>query len=66
MPAADVTKYLGNYVNSRGTHTSTIEDRRNKGWGKVATIMGILGEVAMGTHRVEAGLLLRKAILHSM
>merc|ERR1711989_283291 len=33
--------------------------------GTVATIMGILGEVAMGTHRVEAGLLLRKAILHS-
>ena len=65
MPATDVTKYLGNYVNSKGTHTSTIEDRRNKGWGKVATIMGILGEVAMGTHRVEAGLLLRKAILHS-
>ena len=65
MPATDVTKYLGNYVNSKGTHTATIEDRRNKGWGKVATIMGILGEVAMGTHRVEAGLLLRKAILHS-
>ena len=59
MPATDVTKYLGNYVNSKGTHTSTIEDRRNKGWGKVATIMGILGEVAMGTQR------LRKAILHS-
>ena len=65
MPATAVTKYLGNYVNSKGTHTTTIEERRNKGWGKVATIMGILGEVAMGTHKIEAGLLLRKAILHS-
>ena len=27
--------------------------------------MGILAEVGMGTHRVEAGLLLRKAFLHS-
>ena len=27
--------------------------------------MGILAEVGMGAHRVEAGLLLRKAVLHS-
>ena len=41
----------------------TLEDRRNKGWVKVATIKGILKQVEMGTHRVEVGLLLRKAIL---
>ena len=40
-----------------------IEDRRNQGWGKIATIMGILSEVDMGVHKLEVGLLLRKAIL---
>ena len=65
MPVTDATKYIGNQVTSSGTQKSTIEDRRNKGWGKVATIMGILAEVGMGAHRVEAGLLLRKAVLHS-
>ena len=65
MPVESVTKYLGNYVTSKGTNAATIEDRRNKGWGKVATIIGILGEVGMGVHRVQAGLLLRKAVLHT-
>ena len=65
MPVTNATKYIGNYVTSTGTNKATIEDRRNKGWGKVASIMGILGEVGVGPHRVEAGLLLRKAILHS-
>ena len=65
MPSTNVTKYVGNYVTSTGTNKTTIEDRRNKGWGKVASIMGMLEEVGVGPHRVEAGLLLRKAILHS-
>ena len=59
------TKYLGNIVSSKGGNRATIEDRRNKGWGKIATIMGIIGEVDMGSHRMEVGLLLRKAILTS-
>ena len=40
-----------------------IEDRRNQGWGKISTIMGILSTVDMGVHKVEAGLMLRQAIL---
>ena len=59
MPSTNVTKYVGNYVTSTGTNKTTIEDRRNKGWGKVASIMGMLEEVGVGPHRVEAGLLLR-------
>jgi hypothetical protein len=43
--------------------TATIEDRLNKGWGKVAAILGIIQEVDMGSRRLEVGLLLRKAIL---
>ena len=56
-------KYLGNIVSSHGGITETIEDRRNKGWGKVSSILGILSEVDLGNRRVEVGLLLRKAIL---
>ena len=39
-----------------------IKDRRNIGWGKIATIMGILSVVDMGVHKVEVGLMLRQAI----
>ena len=56
-------KYLGNYLSSSGGVKDTIEERRKKGWGRVSQILGILGEVDMGGHRMEAGLLLRKAIL---
>ena len=33
-------KYLGNIVTTNGGNQATIEDRRNRGWGKVAQIMG--------------------------
>ena len=56
-------KYLGNFVSSSGGVHDTVEDRRSKGWGKVAAIEGILSAVDLGDHRVEVGLLLRKAIL---
>jgi hypothetical protein len=63
MKISDSAKYLGNFVTSRGGVRDTVEDRRNKGWGKVATIKGLLSEVDLGDNRVEVGLLLRKAIL---
>ena len=63
MHNADKAKYLGNYLSSYGGVKDTIEDRRNKGWGKESQILGILGEVDIGGHRMEAGLLLREAIL---
>ena len=59
------SKYLGNVLTSAGGVRDTIEDRQNKGWGKVAQILGILGEVPLGQYRIEVGLLLRKAILTS-
>ena len=58
-----LTKYLGNILSTRGGLSETIEDRRGKGWGNIATIMGILSAVDMGVHRVEAGLMLRQDIL---
>ena len=63
MHEVDGAKYLGNILSSTGSNRDTIEDRRKKGWGKVSQILGILGEVDMGGHRMEAGLILRKAIL---
>ena len=63
MHEVSKTKYLGNILSSTGGVRDTIEDRRSKGWGKVSQILGILGEVDMGDRRMEAGLLLRKAIL---
>ena len=63
MKEVTSAKYLGNFVSSSGGVQATVEDRRSKGWGKVATIEGILSAVDLGDHRVEVGLLLRKAIL---
>ena len=65
MLEATSVKYLGNIVSSHGGVLETIEDRRNKGWGKVSTILGILSEVDLGNRRVEVGLQLRKALLVS-
>ena len=56
-------KYLGNMLSTEDGLNATIEDRRSKGWGKIASIMGILSEVDMGVHKLEAGLKLREAIL---
>jgi hypothetical protein len=63
MDKKQSTKYLGNILSTRGGISDNIEDRRGIGWGKISTIMGILGSVDMGIHKLEAGLLLRQAIL---
>ena len=65
MEKKESNKYLGTILSSKGGLSDMIEDRRNQGWGKISTIMGILREVDMGVHRLEVGLLLRKAILIS-
>ena len=52
MSKSVAVKYLGNIVTSQGGVTATIEDRRNKGWGKVATILGIQQVVDMGRRRL--------------
>ena len=63
MMKKQVAKYLGNILSTEGGINETIEDRRNKGWGRIASILVILSEVDMGAHRLEAGLRLREAIL---
>jgi hypothetical protein len=63
MKQVSSTKYLGNILSTSGGINNMVEDRRSQGWGKIATIMGILSEVDMGVHKVEVGLMLRQAIL---
>ena len=63
MKQSTCTKYLGNFITSEGGHKATVEDRRNKGWGKVAQVKAILQEGPFASHRVEAGLLLRRSVL---
>ena len=63
MQEVEKAKYLGNFLLSSGGVQETIQYRRNKGWGKVGQILGIQGKVDIGGNRIEAGLLLRKAIL---
>ena len=65
MDQKERTRYLGNIISSKGGLSEMIDDRRNQGWGKISTIMGILSEVDMGVHKLEVGLLLREAILIS-
>ena len=65
MACLGSTKYLGNILSTNGGQDDNIEDRRCKGWGKISTIMGILSEIDMGVHKLEAGLILRQAILIS-
>ena len=57
MHDARSLKCFGNILTAAGGVRETITDRRNKGWGKVAQILGILGEVPLGQCRIEVSLL---------
>ena len=45
MKGAPTVKYLGEIISEKGTAKDNIENRRNKGWGKIAEIVGILSEI---------------------
>jgi hypothetical protein len=62
MNVVNSQKYLGDIISSSGTLRDTIEDRRNKGWGKLSEISGILSEMP-DMRKVEVGLNLRMAKL---
>ena len=63
MDDSEKEKYLGDFIDSSGTITSTIEDRKYKGYAMAAEIISILDEIPLGQHRMEIGLLLRQAML---
>ena len=62
MKGAPTVKYIGDVISEKGTAKDNIENRRNKGWGKIAEIVGILSEMP-DQLRVVVGLKLRAARL---
>ena len=56
-------KYLGDIIDNTGKIRSTIEDRKNKGYGMVAEILAIINEIPLGQYKMESGLILRQAML---
>ena len=42
MKEVSSVRYLGDIIAAAGGARESIEDRRNKGWGKLADISGIL------------------------
>ena len=56
-------KYLRDLINSTGSISSTIEERKNKGYAIVAEIIAILDEIPLGRYKMEIGLKLRQAML---
>ena len=63
MKESKQEKYLGDLINTSGTHRNTIEDRKNKGYGIVNEIIAILDEIPLGRFKMEIGLKLRQAML---
>ena len=62
MKRVDTVRYLGDVVSASGSMRPCVEDRRDKGWGKVAEITGILSEMPK-IRQIEIGLKLREAKL---
>ena len=62
MKSVRSQRYLGDILTESGSIKDSIEDRRNKGWGKVADISGTLSQLP-DTRKVEIGLKLRDAKL---
>ena len=62
MEQVESTKYLGDILTSCGGAKLSVENRRNKGWGKIADITGIVSEMP-DKHKVEIGLKMRDSKL---
>ena len=55
-------RYLGDMISASGSYQESIEDRRNKGWGKLADINASLSQMP-DIRKVEIGLRMREAKL---
>ena len=63
LPLVSYSEYLGLYLNQRGTLHTIIEDRRNKGWGKVSMILSCISTISSNKLSIEVGLQLRDSII---
>ena len=65
MSESKSEKYLGDIVHNSASIKPNLAQRLSRGWGKVSEILAIVKEAPLGHHRVMAGLILRKALLHN-
>ena len=63
MKEATSDTYLGDKIHNSGNNKANIETRVAKGFGKVKTILAMLKEAPLGKARVQAGMILREAML---
>ena len=63
MNEAIEEKYLGDRINTSGTSTKNIEERRSKAFGIVNEFIAILDEIPQGRYKMEIGL---KQLLRSL
>ena len=63
MDNSENEKYVGDIIFNDGKIEKNIAERRAKGFIIAGDIISILDEVPLGVHRVEAGLLMRNAML---
>jgi hypothetical protein len=57
--------YLGDIISSDGAHTKNVQNRKNKGLGKINEIMQILQSLFFGKYYFEVALVLRSSLLLS-
>ena len=65
MKESDKQKYLGDFIDRTGKIGSTIDDRKNKGYGMAAEIIAIVNDIPLGQFKMEISLKLREAMLIS-
>ena len=58
MHETDEEKYLGDQINKKAKHASTIAKSRAKGFGIISDIIQILEVIPDGKRRIKMGLLL--------
>ena len=56
-------KYLGDIITNNGRNDANIAARKAKGFVIAGDILSILDEVPLGTHRIEAGIVMRNGML---
>ena len=62
MKNSKAEKYVGDIINNSGNNKTNLENRIAKGWGKVNHILALIKEAPLGSFRIKAGLILRKAM----
>ena len=62
MKTTKSQRYLGDIISATGSYQDNIEDRRNKGWGKLADIKANLSQIP-DIQKGEIGLRMRDANL---